>query len=34
MIEAEGVICNEAPDAEAEAALTAAGKALAAAVNG
>ncbi len=31
MIEPEGVICNEAPDSEAEAALTAAGKALAAA---
>lgn len=33
MIEVEGVICNEAPDAEAEAALIAAGKALAAAAN-
>lgn len=32
MIEPEGVICNEAPDGEAEEALTAAGKALAAAV--
>lgn len=31
MIEAEGIICNEAPDAKAEEALTAAGKALAAA---
>lgn len=33
MIEPEGVICNEAPDDDAQAALTAAGKALAAAVN-
>ncbi|MCD8325056.1 MAG: flavodoxin domain-containing protein [Clostridiales bacterium] len=33
MIEAEGVICNDAPDSDAEEALTAAGKALAAAVN-
>lgn len=32
MIEPEGVICNEAPDDEAEAALVAAGKELAAAV--
>ncbi|MCD8149694.1 MAG: flavodoxin domain-containing protein [Clostridiales bacterium] len=31
MIEPEGVICNDAPDAEAEEALVAAGKALAAA---
>lgn len=29
MIEAEGIICNDAPDGEAEAALAAAGKALA-----
>lgn len=33
MIEPEGVICNEAPDSDAEAALVAAGKALAAAAN-
>ena len=33
MIEAEGIICNEAPDDEAEAALNAAGQALAAAAN-
>lgn len=32
MIEPEGVICNEAPDSEAEAALNAAGRALAAAI--
>lgn len=31
MIEPEGVICNDAPDGDAEAALIAAGKALAAA---
>lgn len=29
MIEAEGIICNDAPDGDAEAALVAAGKALA-----
>ncbi len=33
MIEAEGVICNDAPDGDAEEALNAAGKALAAAAN-
>ncbi len=33
MIEPEGVICNDAPDSDAEEALTAAGKALAAAVH-
>ncbi len=33
MIEAEGVICNDAPDGDAEEALVAAGKALAAAAN-
>ncbi len=33
MIEAEGVICNDAPDSDAEEALTAAGKALAEAAN-
>ncbi len=33
MIEAEGVICNEAPDDEAEDALVEAGKKLAAAAN-
>lgn len=33
MIEADGVICNDAPDSDAEEALTAAGKALAEAAN-